>query len=328
MVARLCVVLICATFGLMAAGCGEPASNSEPPSTAVAPVETTTRTMARPSNAHAVNRTGNGRLEISAAGRAGAPASGARISIELFDWNVDEPPHVQTFALERMAGEDGAVLFEGLPAGAYGIVGLAPDAMGIDSAYLAEDGEAATTVSVEEPLHLIEGRVVRAGGSAVGDAWVLPYTRDGEVVPDAWGNALRARTGDDGRFTIRLPGGDAWSFYVRSDETASYLSESVAVTGDDVQFVLGRGGRVSGVVVDGETGEPLSGAPVVLASSCARDGFRTESDSEGRFQFRRVRPATFRVAIDDPAYRPGQGDPVIDVAEGQAVEGIRLVAFP
>ncbi len=113
--------------------------------------------------------------------------------------------------------------------------------------------------------------------------------------------------------------------------------------GQPLDFILPRAGRISGVVVDakgaavqqtavllGESGRFNNGVPVRLLSNKVQRvdpgpwDRRTQTDSEGRFEFDDIEPGRIALLADSDSCAPSVMT-WLDVAPGATLDGIQLV---
>ena len=107
------------------------------------------------------------------------------------------------------------------------------------------------------------------------------------------GSAMRKEheltTDKDGRFSFRLrEGSEKVRMYARVDGEGYILTKRIEEPFDGFpeEFTLTRGGSLSGIVVDGESGESLAGADISIKHHDVNlAGSRTEADETGRFEF-------------------------------------------
>lgn len=199
----------------------------------------------------------------------------------------------------------GAFVLAGLSAGTYH---LSTEAVGYAS-------QQATGTAGGEPVPLvldtgatIVGRVVDAMGQAVDGAYV-----SGESTDDDSGlghNSVGARTGDEGegRFTIRdaAPGTYALNIVAAGSGRGSATGvKAVAGQTTDLGTVaLGVTGSVKGVVVDSD-GQGVPGATIQVRPDAHRsygDDPRAQTDSDGLFEAKGVRPGRVDVMATHPAF--------------------------
>jgi len=99
-----------------------------------------------------------------------------------------------------------------------------------------------------------------------------------------------------------------------------------------IEAFAGAGGVVGGQVVNWSTGDPVAGAELTFAGD---DGAHTlRSDGDGNFELTTPKPGTFAlISITAAGFLPYAPEylhsPVhVDVANGQAIRGMRLFVYP
>lgn len=121
---------------------------------------------------------------------------------------------------------------------------------------------------------IVEGRVLRADGSAIAKAVVSGLRPSGAQVD--WG-----RTDDDGRYRLALSGQDALVLVATADGFAP-CAERVEVAGDTLPpITLGERLTLSGTVRDGDA--PAAGATVTLVRHLGEHQAHTTTDDGGRY---------------------------------------------
>ncbi len=163
-----------------------------------------------------------------------------------------------------------------------------------------------------EVLDAETGVPVRAARAALADPAKLERLRF--IRPERVG--VVGVTGGGGFFEVRrAPRG----LLVLVVQHPDYLPEFVPVNTRDrlPAVLLHRGGGVAGFVKDA-SGAPLPGVRVVALSEEANDAAEATADAHGRFEMRRLRPGTYRVAAL-PFGEVVEAGPV-KIADGQVVE--------
>lgn len=186
-----------------------------------------------------------------------------------------------------------------------------------------------------EPSATLSGIVVDGAGRAVAGARILSDPPRDRVFPSPWTAAV---SGPDGRFRLtglrpsgayRLTAGRAG--FVRTEKTAR--TAPAGQPSETVRIVLEEGQAVSGRVVD-ESGRPLAGAVVRLANMSGEE-HSGESDGDGKFQIRHLRPGRYDLIAMHPEASAAQlsgieipaGQPVVDLGDvelpaGGVIEGL------
>jgi hypothetical protein len=88
---------------------------------------------------------------------------------------------------------------------------------------------------------------------------------------------------------------------------------------------LGRGVRLEGVLVNHKTGEPIPGKTVAARPADYRDvpygrTIQAETDSQGRFVFKNLRPIAYRLRVDNTV---PPGTEIIELPDGR-----RSIRYP
>ncbi|MCG3132992.1 MAG: hypothetical protein HMLKMBBP_00078 [Planctomycetes bacterium] len=150
----------------------------------------------------------------------------------------------------------------------------------------------------------VSGRVLDAAGAPVTGAVVLAST-GGDLI------AGRSVSGDDGRYTmgglpygtVALYAGREGAVFASTSIEARAAATSVRLpSAGDIDLVLCRSARISGVVRDAATGTPLAGAAVtLLASATQRSCGPAVTDSLGRY----LLPGPCDAIVDSAVVRMG-----------------------
>jgi hypothetical protein len=125
------------------------------------------------------------------------------------------------------------------------------------------------------------------------------------------GEAFCTETRKDGRFT--LPPCAAQSAYDLSVSAEGYLLNEVTLSEAEIRrhpIVLSRGGTVGGLVIDAQSGYPLSKAAVRIQAleqvHSHSHSLETETSGEGTFRFFALEPSTYRVKAWLKGYMPAE----------------------
>lgn len=185
------------------------------------------------------------------------------------------------------SGENGAFLYQGLPANTYSLQVVAPSERMAD--WVGQDVQVTTeterTVDVNVPVGkggLIEITAVDAGTKTLIKGARATVSQAGRFgIHNCWYNTLAA--GADGVVRLRAPAGES-HFYVEAPGYDYYReSEPVTVAKGQVlrrQVELSPFASVAGAVRD-STGQPMAGALVTSKPICDK---AANTDREGRFR--------------------------------------------
>lgn len=165
----------------------------------------------------------------------------------------------------------------------------------------------------------LHGRVVDGGGVPVAGARVSshdPFYVEDNLV-GVFGGLLASkatqrstRTKSDGSFELNLLTPGEYLVRVSSpDHTREYVSNLTVAAGVASKIgdiVVHSGGSVVGTVYD-RTGKALAGGYVHLRSDDPNSIYDTRADSSGQFEFRNVRPGSYRLSASGGS--EASGDP-------------------
>ena len=156
----------------------------------------------------------------------------------------------------------------------------------------------ATAEIVFEAGFRVDGHVTR-GGRPVVDATVMANPESGGSRASATG-----RTDESGAYVLEGLQEGSYSIAAMGTDTAP-IRKSVAITGDTTVDLEAPPARISGVVVEAESGRPLSEVGVRIEDGGPGTRFVTmvTTDSSGRFSFEDLEPRTYRVAFQKAAYQ-------------------------
>ncbi len=240
--------------------------------------------------------------------------------------------------------EEGRFALDGVPPGTWDVeVASRGYESGRAGSVALEEGGVAGGVEVRlRRGATLAGRVLEAGSARpVADAVVEAEAQGGEPAFLRFGDDGEGgvRTDADGRFEIVGLAPGSYSVSASHPDFAE-AAETVLLKGQaaSVELRLGRGSRLSGVVVSG--GRPVPGASVALAA--AGEGFGgpfgpgsqgVTSDDAGRFRFERLTPgrytltATLRGQTSSPVEAVLQGsgsrdDLVLELSGGAVIRGL------
>jgi hypothetical protein len=206
----------------------------------------------------------------------------------------------------RVADPMGRFRFDGLQAGSYRV------SWRRSAEVQVAEGETARVDIQEQTRPMIHGRILLDGTTRIGARVFAPwwidefgFERRDSVDPEA----------ERGRFHVELPGPGRFALYAR-DERLGRMSPLVFVEMDwgEVRVVdLELGSRrVTGVLVDSLSGEPVEGAQVMLGSEKNRPLLaRTTTDAAGGFELNGLSAGRYFVRFFHPAYLLHDSDPLV-----------------
>ncbi len=215
-------------------------------------------------------------------------------------------PIVSEQAIERMqtADEYGYFRFSELPIGKFVVLAFSEDG------FAAEDGrtDLDPEVFVEMrmmPTRPLSGRVVDEGGAPVGEATLYAhrYAFVPERLPYTVTTAAAIQTEPDGSFCIPYAWPGKWMMWVSAEGHANTLSDWIE-TGEDNVLVVNRGATLRGQVVDGLSGDPLPGVPVLVTRTESgrervwRDRKHVVTSDEGTFEAQVRRGQSYYATVD------------------------------
>jgi hypothetical protein len=194
-----------------------------------------------------------------------------------------------------------------VPANEYAVRGTFPGYASKSARADTTAHELAEVALVLDPGAVVSGRVVRSpDGAAVPHAELrlVSLTANGgsSVNHIAPADAL---SGPDGRFVIENVGAGSWAIYAKTDDAISSTPTEIAIElfADvrDVVVLVEHAPRVSGVVHERNTEQPVPGALVLLQSEPQSFGC-APSDAEGIFDCGAVPPGTYTAIVTHEQY--------------------------
>lgn len=282
----------------------------------------------------------------------GAPIPGAEISLQetrsfrggrggnvtmmaTFVGGPDQRPRITT-------GADGRFEIKGLAPGDYSLSASKP---GYSSARVDPVKAAPDAAPVELVMSAgvsISGRVVDSNGVPA-EGFLVQARRKGAPGP-GFGGGAREPTGPDGFFYLDgLTAGDTYDLIVISVGIGAPgpRREGVVAPAEGLDVVVPAKGRISGRVVDAQSGGPVtdfevSAAPdrggsggmriMIGGPGGGRNRMRASVRSEdGSFTLDDIPPGTWVVNVEARGYQASRAAGVV-VAEGQSVEGVQVRA--
>jgi len=155
--------------------------------------------------------------------------------------------------------------------------------------------EAAAEIRFEQGFR-VEGHVTR-GGRPVAEAMVSANAESGS------GRGAMARTDDAGAFA--LEGLQEGRYRISAMGQGAPIQKTVDVAGDTTVELEAPPARLSGVVVDSDSGRPLADVEVRVEEGDAgmRMMLGATTDSSGRFVLEDLEPKRYRVSFQKAAYQ-------------------------
>jgi uncharacterized GH25 family protein len=177
-------------------------------------------------------------------------------------------------------------------------------------------------VKLEEAVE-VSGRVLRAGGAPVVDAFVNVSTAVERVEG--------SRTGPDGSFTVGGLLAGPVSIGVSKFDEMIQESRNVTAPKSDVVIQLAPGGRVSGRVIDAATKAPVTDFSIGISSTRSMGGrvfrdpprMRQVHDDDGRFSLEEVPVMTLDIVGSASGYVTKRL-PSVKVEEGKPVTDLEV----
>ncbi len=223
-------------------------------------------------------------------------------------------------AARRTTGPDGRAVVpsEDRAAGALCVVAGSP----FRGFALAVAGPEADLVRVVLPGEAVaEGRVTDGAGRAVAGAAVSLWEErpeDGNAAVVADRLCFRAFSNGEGRFRVdRLARGARYRVTVRRAPHAPGERRDADPAAGPLDFVLGPGAAVSGLVLVVPGGTPLAGAEVSAGGITIRTG------ADGTFRLRGLPPGTVRLAVAAPGVS-AVDEPLLALAAGEERQGVTV----
>ncbi|MEA3403439.1 MAG: carboxypeptidase regulatory-like domain-containing protein [Armatimonadota bacterium] len=257
----------------------------------------------------------------------GEPVEGAQVTVQEISAAGDRRDSIHpSLTLQQTTGPDGRFEFPGMPEDT--LVRMSAGASGY-ALHFGSEEPVATMGDVE--ITLMRGGVITGR-----------VTRDGEPVPEVrvWSRREQqpyersvAATDEQGTFALDQMKAGVHTVYVDAPEgwTAAPIEHVAANAGEPVELPdieLIRGGVVSGLVSDGETGEPVT--KVTITAYASEDDFpfagfwTAHADAEGHYELR-LPPGRYWLHADGrgAGYQYRGEEPwlhEVQVAEGESAE--------
>ncbi|MEW6027519.1 MAG: carboxypeptidase regulatory-like domain-containing protein [Planctomycetota bacterium] len=270
-----------------------------------------------------------------------APIKGCRVTPQ-----ADKPDYPYGFA-QSLTGDDGRFILGGLRDGTYTVETGAHEQNYISvksSEITIKDANTVTGITLElETGGFISGKVVDDNNSPLKDINVSANMREGSGRGWREYGYSSARTDEDGRY--KLLGLKDGSYAVRvNDYESGYVQgekDDVKVNSSDVDFVLCKGGKIVGKLIDKASRMPVGEKDVYL--SCDEDKGDSESktrrwstrynpvawETDGAFTIENLKPGRYSIEVrsrnskyKETTYKN------IEVVAGQTTSGIIIELEP
>jgi hypothetical protein len=207
----------------------------------------------------------------------------------------------QDFQSRTTTSDDGAFLVDDAPPGALRLTANT-GSLGRSVGKTIEVPEGALELPVEVEFEVgsrLSGRVTRAerGISAL---WVSA----GPDPPSPSGSRTTGRTDEEGRYELEGLADGAYRLQVSGENVS--VSRRVTVSGDTTSDVALGSARVSGVVRDAVSGEPLADARIRAEKGSEASGMgpsRGFSDSRGYYAIEDLEAGTYKVTAQRDGYQ-------------------------
>jgi len=193
---------------------------------------------------------------------------------------------------------DGCFVFRNLEIGWYRIYASQENRAATASCRLTPPELAAELALYLEAGAPISGHILGEGGAGVASAVVVPVMHDDDPIqPCGWGFASSA----DGSFLSPILPERAWRFEVRANGYATTLTPPIVVGTRDARLYLNRGGYLSGIVVDIDSGAPVQNMALRAKRIDAPvESREVRTGMGGEFYFTELLTGTTRVTSSDP----------------------------
>lgn len=296
----------------------------------------------------------------------GSPVSGAKVTLE----HIAQPSHSATKSQRPSpwtaeTDEEGRFRVADLP-----LISMEGESDGPILVTATKGGSSASMMSIltdDDPTALIElklrpagaisGQVLDEAGSPVEDAVIVAQKTSGAGPVDLqtpFAGMAQIYTDGDGRFTLENLVVGSWTLIASAENFVEVATEPFETGVSNAKIVLTHGATVSGVVIDAESGKPVSGVELRIGSGENTPfQYPATSDDEGRFVAKALADGAYSVHVEDDTLAPAEAAPrftivdaapvndivvrvtegasiagrVTDVVTGQPVGGISLQAF-
>ncbi|MBI5095991.1 MAG: carboxypeptidase regulatory-like domain-containing protein [Candidatus Hydrogenedentes bacterium] len=257
------------------------------------------------------------------------PVPQITVTLEKFEYDKPFQPPSAADRSTAQSDANGRFEFDHLPMGMwqYFLTASTEDSAGAQFAWIARERPRADITLKLEHAAALAGHVFDTDEKPVDKALLVPFEQEGQDRNRRYtfSSGARVETDATGAFAFSaLPKG-RWKIMVRAEGHATLISDYVSTGATDARLVLKAGGSVSGKVLDAQTREPKAGVTVqVNPKDYITDFQKATSDAQGSFNFPALRPADYRVSLDDPLLVVAGESPKITVAEGRPVTGIEV----
>jgi len=238
--------------------------------------------------------------------------------------------------IEQETDEEGRFHLDAAPAGISIQVNVLHDdyAPGLSEKIKLAPGSRKDITIVLEEGGVISGRVVNESDEPVSNARISSRPDksllDMAVSTLSWTEQIRrATTDEEGRY--RLTGidgsGDAMVVEVKHEAYMDDKQKGVQVASGEettVDFILERGGHLTGFVIAQATGEPVPGAALRLRKispfTMEFETYHTASETNGYFRFDGLKEGPYDFEASAPGYAVFKMDNIAPFTEGMQVE--------
>lgn len=242
---------------------------------------------------------------------------------------------MDTVFREANPDSEGKAVFDDLPLGYYVIFARSATHTGTVNRSLTQQYPDREVTLELYPAGVISGIVVNTLGEPVPDAhvFVAGYLSAGN---DLKADLYRSRASavpvdDDGAYTmvnlqVRDPALE-YRLLAMAPGYAPTVTDLYPLGSSGVQIVLGKGGMVSGQVVNDTTGEAVSNVKLTASSGYALGQQETETGEQGEFAFAELVPGEYTFVVDDDELVVMSDALQLDLEEGQTIDDLRIAVM-
>lgn len=271
---------------------------------------------------------------ISSSGAIVPPT--VRVDLHFINWEEDEPPKDDTVVDSAVIDSDAEFEFTNLELGRYLLHARGDGVTGDTSRTLTvERPEQSATISLRES-GTISGRVTKADGAPFTGAsvYVSQYRQGpGNPVTVSPGRAMYSKvaTDDDGYYVLDtvqvIPESPVeYKVAATADGYATQSSDFVSVGNNGVDFVLLKGGSLSGTVLEQDTSTPIPNVTVAVEDTGPLESKRVETDEAGKFKLTELAPGSLTLAIIDDYYVQVDETAAFTIRDGDETSGAVVLA--